>query len=105
VCITESFVPREVVKALSRLAVSVLFSWYTANFGSDNKTCGSMDAVIGWLHKLEALLFPNQVPDQTARHTTPTRAAESAGSRESKRETLNLAHALDSYFLIDCGYG
>jgi membrane protein len=80
VCITESFVPREVVKALSRLAVSVLFSWYTANFGSDNKTCGSMDAVIGWLRNLEALLFPNQVPDQTARHTTPTRAAEARGA-------------------------
>jgi uncharacterized BrkB/YihY/UPF0761 family membrane protein len=62
---TENLVPRGVVgrtfATLSRLAVSVLFSWYAANFGSDNKTFGSLGAVIGWLGDLEALLYRNLV--------------------------------------------
>jgi membrane protein len=35
--------------AVAWLAVSVLFSWYAANFGSYNKTYGSLGAVIGFM--------------------------------------------------------
>jgi membrane protein len=35
--------------ALGWLAVSILFSWYAANFGSYNKTYGSVGAVIGFM--------------------------------------------------------
>jgi len=80
---------------LSRLAVSVLFSWYTANFGSDNKTWGSLGAVIGRLHELEALLYRNLVRCRAWRQDVGpdrTRHDGSAGSRE----TLILAHASDS---------
>lgn len=38
-----------VFSAIAWLAVSILFSWYTAHFGSYNKTYGSLGAVFGFL--------------------------------------------------------
>ncbi|HEX5318189.1 MAG TPA: YihY/virulence factor BrkB family protein, partial [Stellaceae bacterium] len=35
--------------ALGWLAASALFSWYASNFGSFNKTYGSLGAVIGFM--------------------------------------------------------
>jgi hypothetical protein len=37
------------VVAIAWLAMSILFSWYAANFGSYNKTYGSLGAVIGFM--------------------------------------------------------
>lgn len=62
---TENLVPREVVRrvfaTLSWLARPLLFPWHAASFGSDNKICGSLGAVIGWLRDPEALLYRNLV--------------------------------------------
>jgi membrane protein len=38
-----------VFSAIAWLAVSILFSWYTAHFGSYNKTYGSLGAVFGFM--------------------------------------------------------
>jgi membrane protein len=53
--------PGSAFAAIAGLAVSVLFSWYAANFGSYNKTYGSLGAVIGfmvwiWLSVIVVLL-------------------------------------------------
>jgi membrane protein len=37
------------IAALIWIVVSILFSWYAANFGSYNKTYGSLGAVIGFM--------------------------------------------------------
>jgi membrane protein len=73
------------------LAVSVLFSWYAANFGSYNKTYGSLGAVIGfmiwiWLSIIVILLGAKlnaEMEHQSARDTT-TGAAKPMGSRSAK---------------------
>jgi membrane protein len=41
--------PGGVVAALGWMAMSVLFSWYVANFGHYDKTYGSLGAVVGFL--------------------------------------------------------
>jgi membrane protein len=41
--------PGSIVGAVLWLAASILFSWYAANFGSYNKTYGSLGAVIGFM--------------------------------------------------------
>jgi membrane protein len=38
-----------VFAALAWVAVSVLFSWYAENFGSYNKTYGSLGAIIAFM--------------------------------------------------------
>jgi membrane protein len=68
---------------ISWLAASVLFSWYAANFGSYNKTYGSLGAVIGfmtwiWLSSVVILLgaeLDAEMERQTTRDTTRSRAA------------------------------
>jgi membrane protein len=64
--------------AIFWLAASVLFSWYTANFGKYNETYGSLGAVIGfmtwlWISAIVILLgaeLDAEMEHQTARDTT-----------------------------------
>ena len=60
------------------IAASVLFSWYVANFGSYNKTYGSLGAIIGfmtwiWIPIIVVLVgakIDAEMEHQTARETT-----------------------------------
>jgi membrane protein len=60
------------------IAASVLFSWYVANFGSYNKTYGSLGAIIGfmtwiWITIIVVLVgakIDAEMEHQTARETT-----------------------------------
>ncbi len=60
------------------VAASILFSWYVANFGSYNKTYGSLGAIIGfmtwiWISLVVVLLGAKlnaEMEHQTARDTT-----------------------------------
>jgi membrane protein len=60
------------------LAASALFSWYTANFGSFNKTYGSLGAIIGfmtwmWVSTIVVLVGAKlnaEIEHQTAREST-----------------------------------
>lgn len=60
------------------LAASLLFSWYVANFGSYNKTYGSLGAIIGfmtwmWLSIIVVLAGAQlnaEIEHQTARQST-----------------------------------
>jgi membrane protein len=80
-----------VFAAIAWLAVSMLFSWYAANFGSYNKTYGSLGAVIGfmiwtWLSVIVILLGAElnaEIEHQSARDTT-TGAAKPIGSRGAR---------------------
>lgn len=83
--------PGSVFAAIAWLAVSVLFSWYAANFGSYNKTYGSLGAVIGfmiwiWLSVIVVLLgeeLNTEMEHQSVRDTTAG-AAKPMGSRGAK---------------------
>ncbi len=63
------------------LAASILFSWYAANFGSYNKTYGSLGAAVGfmtwiWLSMIVVLLgaeLDAEMEHQTMRDTTTGR--------------------------------
>jgi membrane protein len=67
--------------ALSWIAVSILFSWYAENFGSYNKTYGSLGAIIGfmvwiWLSTIIVLIgaeLDAEMEHQTVRDTTTGR--------------------------------
>jgi membrane protein len=67
--------------AVTWLGASALFSWYAANFGSFNKTYGSLGAVVGfmtwmWLSIIVVLLggkLNAEIEHQTARDTTDGR--------------------------------
>jgi membrane protein len=67
-----------IVAAVLWLAVSMLFSWYAANFGSYNETYGSLGAVIGfmtwiWISSVVMLLGAEinaEMEHQTAKDTT-----------------------------------
>jgi membrane protein len=67
-----------VFAAIVWLAASALFSWYVANFGSYNKTYGSLGAIIGfmtwiWLSVIVVLVGAKlnaEMEHQTARETT-----------------------------------
>jgi membrane protein len=64
--------------AVAWMIVSLLFSWYAANFGSYNETYGSLGAVIGfmmwlWLSAIVVLLgaeLDAEMEHQTAKDTT-----------------------------------
>jgi membrane protein len=70
--------PGGIIAAVLWLAVSMLFSWYVANFGSYNETYGSLGAVIGfmtwiWLSTTVVLLGAEinaEMEHQTAKDTT-----------------------------------
>jgi membrane protein len=70
--------PGSVFAALAWLCLSLLFSWYTENFGSYNETYGSLGAVIGfmtwlWLSSIVILLGAKlnaETEHQTARDST-----------------------------------
>jgi membrane protein len=67
-----------VVAAIAWLVVSLLFSWYAENFGSYNKTYGSLGAIIGfmfwiWLSIIVVLIggeLNAETEHQTVRDTT-----------------------------------
>ncbi|WP_334380966.1 MULTISPECIES: YihY/virulence factor BrkB family protein [unclassified Bradyrhizobium] len=77
--------------AFAWIAVSMLFSWYAANFGSFNRTYGSLGAVIGfvtwiWLSAIVILIGAElnaEMEHQTARDTT-TGVAEPMGARGAR---------------------
>ncbi len=64
--------------AVAWLAASALFSWYAANFGSFNKTYGSLGAIIGfmtwmWVSTIVVLVGAKlnaEIEHQTAREST-----------------------------------
>jgi membrane protein len=64
--------------AIAWLAMSILFSWYAAHFGSYNRTYGSLGAVIGfmtwiWLSSAVVLLgaeLDAEMERWTAKDTT-----------------------------------
>ena len=70
--------PGSVLAALLWLAASILFSWYAANFGSYNKTYGSLGAIIGlmtwmWISNIVVILggvVNAEMEHQTDRDTT-----------------------------------
>jgi membrane protein len=67
--------------AVAWMVVSLLFSWYAANFGSYNETYGSLGAVVGfmmwlWLSAIVVLLgaeLDAEMEHQTAKDTTTGR--------------------------------
>jgi len=83
------------------LAASALFSWYAANFGSFNKTYGSLGAIIGfmtwmWVSIIVVLLGAKlnaEIEHQTARKST-VGAPKPLGSRGAKMaDTVGPAQA------------
>jgi membrane protein len=73
------------------LIASILFSWYVANFGSYNKTYGSLGAIIGfmtwvWLSIIVVLAGAQlnaEIEHQTARQSTsgPPRPLGARGAK------------------------
>lgn len=80
-----------VIATVLWIAASLLFSWYAANFGSFNKTYGSLGAAIGfmtwlWISAIVVLLgaeIDAEMEHQTARDTT-TGAAKPIGTRGAR---------------------
>ena len=80
-----------VFAAIAWVAVSILFSWYAANFGSYNKTYGSLGAVIGfmvwiWLSVIVVLVGAElnaEMEHQSERDTTEG-GPKPIGSRRAK---------------------
>jgi membrane protein len=80
-----------VVAAILWLAASILFSWYVANFGSYNKTYGSLGAIIGfmtwiWISIIVVLVGAKlnaEMEHQTA-HDTTTGRPKPLGARGAR---------------------
>jgi membrane protein len=85
-----------VFAAIVWLAASVLFSWYVANFGSYNKTYGSLGAIIGfmtwiWLSIIVVLVGAKlnaEIEHQTARETTTGNRSLSAYAARPIADTI-----------------
>jgi len=79
------------VAAVLWVGVSLLFSWYVQNFGSYNKTYGSLGAAIGfmtwiWISTIVLLIGAElnaEIEHQTVKDTT-TRGPRPMGSRGAK---------------------
>ncbi|WP_375456298.1 YihY/virulence factor BrkB family protein [uncultured Methylobacterium sp.] len=79
------------IAALLWITASVLFSWYVSNFGSYNKTYGSLGAVIGfmtwiWISTIIVLIGAEinaEMEHQTAEDTTVGKP-EPLGTRKAK---------------------
>jgi membrane protein len=80
--------------------VSIGFSWYAANFGSYNKTYGSLGAVIAfmfwmWLSTVVILVgaeLDAEMEHQTARDTTTDRPKPMGARGARMADTLGAAH-------------
>ncbi|ANY84994.1 hypothetical protein BB934_43015 (plasmid) [Microvirga ossetica] len=93
--------PGSLVAAVLWLVVSMLVSWYVANFGSYNETYGSLGAVIGfmtwiWITSIVVLLGAEvnaEMEHQTAKDTTegPTKPMGARGA--TMADTLGTAKA------------
>jgi membrane protein len=93
--------PGGIVAVVLWLVVSMLFSWYVANFGSYNETYGSLGAVIGfmtwiWISSIVVLLGAEvnaEMEHQTAKDTTegPTKPMGARGA--TMADTLGTAKA------------
>lgn len=88
-----------VCAAILWIAASILFSWYVSNFGSYNKTYGSLGAIIGfmvwiWISMIVVLLgaeLDAEMEHQTGRDTT-VGPAEPMGRRGAQMaDTLGQA--------------
>ncbi|MHC2437336.1 YihY/virulence factor BrkB family protein [Bradyrhizobium sp. USDA 4451] len=85
--------------AVGWLAASILFSWYAANFGSFNKTYGSLGAVIGfmmwiWLSAIVILIgaeLDAEMEHQTARDTTTGPPKPIGARRATMADTVGAA--------------
>jgi membrane protein len=83
--------PGSAFAAIVWIIASLLFSWYAANFGSFNKTYGSLGAVIGlmtwmWLSVIVILVggkLNAEIEHQTARDTTKG-GGKPLGARRAK---------------------
>ncbi|MFC5487077.1 YihY/virulence factor BrkB family protein [Microvirga aerilata] len=90
-----------IVAAVLWLVVSMLFSWYVANFGSYNETYGSLGAVIGfmtwiWISSIVVLLGAEinaEMEHQTAKDTTEGPEKPMGGRGATMADTLGAAKA------------
>jgi membrane protein len=87
--------------AIVWLAASALFSWYSANFGSFNKTYGSLGAVIGfmtwmWLSIIVVLIGAKlnaEIEHQTTRDSTTGRPKPMGRRAAKMADTVGPAQA------------
>jgi membrane protein len=93
--------PGGIIAAVLWIVMSMLFSWYVSNFGSYNKTYGSLGAVIGfmtwiWLSSIVVLLGAEinaETEHQTVKDTTEG-ADQPMGTRGAKMaDTVGVAKA------------
>jgi membrane protein len=87
--------------ALTWLVASILFAWYTQNFGSYNKTYGSLGAIIGfmtwiWLSAIVILIgaeLDAEMEHQTARDTTEGTPKPMGARRATMADTIGPAQS------------
>lgn len=87
--------------AILWIIASILFSWYAANFGSFNKTYGSLGAIIGfmiwiWISMIVVLLgaeLDAEIEHQTVRDTTTGPAKPMGQRRAHMADTVGAAQS------------
>src|ERR1700712_4060799 len=106
--------PGSIFAAVTWIAASLLFSWYTAHFGNYNKTYGSLGAAVGfmtwiWISTMVILIGAKinaELEHQTASDTTvgtPAPAGE-RGANGGHCRPLNLRPA-GSHYLLQTSLG